>query len=542
MLKWVAAAIAAILVLVVAAVAVIPYVVDTPRVQSLLSHSVTQALGRPVKFSALSVTVVPLPAVTLRNLEIAEDPRFGATPFLTIATGSFRLRARPLLSGRIEFSELVLEKPEVALIQDRDGRMNIASLGASPAGSAGGHAGSGRGGAAAAAAAVVSRIRIVDGLLLYTSRGASGPASYRLGGLNLTLQGIGLASPVRFAGDATLKPGDLQLTIADGSLAIAGGRSPMDAPLAARVSIDSKNIAELAGVAMRESAELSGPVKGTLAVTGTLGAPKVSGELELARLTVTQTRPSCPEPKRRTLTLEAVRVPVSFANDVFTSRPFTTKLVGSTITAGIALTMQDGAAVQVRGLDVRALPLAPVLVDYICEGYAVTGPLDLTGEVSARPADLWHTLAGSGQLRIGPGKVVGPQALKLLGNVVRLSGAVASLLGVNLPASVFSSPLDFESITATYTIRGGTVTTTDLTYVSRAMRIVAAGQYALAENQMNVDLIVRTGRAEVEAKVTGNAASPSIRVNPTKILTGKGIRRGDREIEEGVVDLLKRLR
>jgi uncharacterized protein involved in outer membrane biogenesis len=541
MLKWVAAAVAAILVLVIAAAVAIPYVVDTPRVQALISHTVTQALGRPVKFASVSVSVFPLPAVKLKDLQIAEDPRFGARPFLTIATGSFRLRVWPLLSGRVEFSELVLEKPQVTLIQEGGGRMNISSLGPASGGATGGHASPGRAGGAAGGVPIVSRIRIVDGLLLYTSRAAAAPASYRLGDLNLTLQGIGPASPVQFTGDAVLKPGDLKLKIVDGSIAVAGSRSLTDAPLAARVAIDGRNVGELAALALGPSAQVSGPLKGTLAVSGTLGAPSVTGELELSRLTVTQARPACPEPRRRTLTLDAVHLPVSFAKDVLTSQPFTTKLANGSVSANITLSVPEGA-VQARGLAVRALPLAPVLVDYLCQGYAVTGPLDLTGEVSTRPAELLETLSGSGQLKIGPGKVVGPQALKLLSGVTRVGGAVASILSADLPASLFGSPLDFESITATYRIRGGVVSTSDLKYVSRAMQVTAAGQYGLADNQMNVDLVVRTGRAELAAKVTGDAASPSIRVNPSAILQGRGLERGARDVGEGVREFLKRLR
>ena len=134
MLKWVAVAMAAALVLVGAAVLAVPYVVDTPRVQALISHSASQALGRPVKFSSLSVSVFPLPAVKLEDMQVSEDPRFGTTPFLTIGTGSFRLRVWPLFSGRVEFSELVLKKLQVTLVRDRGGRMNIATLGAPPAG------------------------------------------------------------------------------------------------------------------------------------------------------------------------------------------------------------------------------------------------------------------------------------------------------------------------------------------------------------------------------------------------------------------------
>src|SRR6266481_649387 len=142
--------------------------------------------------------------------------------------------------------------------------------------------------------------------------------------------------------------------------------------------------------------------------------------------------------------------------------------------------IRDGT---VTGVQTCALP--------ICQGYAVTGPLDLTGEASARPAALWATLSGSGHLRIGPGKVVGPEALKLLGAVMRIGGAVVSLLNVDLPASLFTSPLDFDSITGSYTIRDGVVTTDDLRYASRAMQISVAGRYGLTDGRVNADLVVK---------------------------------------------------
>ena len=541
MLKWVAAAVAVALVLVGAAVLAVPYVVDTPRVQALISHSASQALGRPVKFASLSVSVFPLPAVMLKDLRVSEDPRFGTKPFLTIGTGSLRLRVWPLLSGRVEFSELVLQKLQVTLVRDRGGRMNIATLGAPAAAPQGGRSSAGRAGGAPGVVPVVSRIRIIGGLVTYTAQATSAATSYRLGDLNLTLQGTNSAAPVRFTGEARLQPGGLRFTITDGSVTVAGGRLPLDAPLSARVAIEGVNVADLAGLALGPVPELGGPVKGALVVSGTLGAPSIAGAIESSKLTVSQARPACSEPKRRTLTLEPVRLPVSFSDDVLTSQRFATRLAGAAITAVVVVSLRDGTLLRVRDLAIRTLPLAPVLVDYLCERYAVTGPLDLTGEVSARPAALWATLSGSGSLKIGPGKVVGPQALKLL-EVVRLGGVVASALGADLPARSATSPLDFDSITGTYVIRNGVVATDDLHYTSRAMQVSVAGRYGLVDEQMNLDVVMKAGRGEIAAKVTGSAASPSVRVNPSALLKGKRLERGARELERGVRGLLERLR
>ena len=48
--------------------------------------------------------------------------------------------------------------------------------------------------------------------------------------------------------------------------------------------------------------EIAGPIRGDLTLGGTLGAPRVSGNVELASLTVTETNAACPQPKRRSLT------------------------------------------------------------------------------------------------------------------------------------------------------------------------------------------------------------------------------------------------
>src|SRR5207247_9776709 len=90
--KWLVGAVAAVVVLVVAALILVPFLVDTPRVQALIASNASQALGRPVKFRSMSISVLPLPAVALHGLEIAEAPHFGTEPVLQLETGTVLLR------------------------------------------------------------------------------------------------------------------------------------------------------------------------------------------------------------------------------------------------------------------------------------------------------------------------------------------------------------------------------------------------------------------------------------------------------------------
>jgi AsmA-like C-terminal region/AsmA family len=536
-LKWLAAIVAVLVLVTVAAAIALPRLVETPRVQAMIATAAAQAVGRPVKFESLSASLFPLPSVELHKLEIAEDEQFGATPFLTLETGRIYLKLRPLLGGRVELGDVTLNRPRIALIQNAEGRLNVASLGPPPDARTASRPGRPSGGAGGgAAAAIVSKVTIDKGVLTYVTRGKKeSPPPYRIEDLDLTLTGHG--GQLNFAGALSVRPGDLAVKVVDGVLGLNGAKTLLDATLRGRMSLEAKDIQPLVAVAAGPTPAIAGPLKGDLALGGTAGAPRASGIVELASVKLTQDSQACGEPKRRTLALGVLKLGgTSWVDGRLQSRPVTTSLGNGTISTNLTATVDQGVRVQLGDLAVRSLPLDKVLVDFLCQGYAVTGPLDLTGVASGNAADLLNTLGGSGQLRIGPGKVVGPQALALIGSLTRVAGTVSSVLAADVPSTFTSSPLDFDSITGTYQITNGVVTTRDLLYTSRAMKVGIAGDYGLASGRMNLDVRVNHSRGEVRAKVSGNAASPSIKLDPSSIADNV-----DREkVESGIQDLLKR--
>jgi hypothetical protein len=537
-LKWLAAIVAVLVLVTVAAAIALPRLVETPRVQAMIATTAAQAVGRPVKFESLSASLFPLPSVELHKVEIAEDPQFGATPFLTLETGRIYLKLRPLLGGRVELGDVTLDRPRITLIQNADGRLNVASLGPPADARTASRPGRPSGGAGGSAAAIVSKVKIDKGVITYVARGKKDqPPPYRVEDLDLTLTGQG--GQLNFAGALRVRPGDLAVKVADGVVGLNGAKSLLDAPLRGRVSLEAKDVEPLVAVAAGPTPAIAGPIKGDLTLGGTAGAPRASGIVELASVKVTQENQACGEPKRRTLSLGALKLGgTSWVDGRLQSRPVTTSLGNGTISTNLTATIDQGVRIQLGDLTVKSLPLDKVLVDFLCQGYAVTGPLDLTGVASANAADLLNTLGGSGQLRIGPGKVVGPQALALIATLTRVAGTVSSVLTADVPSTFTSSPLDFDSIAGTYQITGGVVTTRDLLYTSRAMKVGIAGDYGLASGRMNMDVRVNHGRGEVRAKVSGNASSPSIRLDPSSISGSV-----DREkVESGIQDLLKRFR
>jgi hypothetical protein len=545
-LKWLLVAAAAIVVLAIAAVVSLPYVVDTPRVQALIATSASQAVGRPVHFSGIAVRALPLPAVELKELEIADDPKFGSAPFLKLQKGTLRLGLRALLGGRIEITQVILTQPSIALIEDAQGHWNIASLGAgadtrsaTPRSGRGGSApGGGAGGSPAAAAAVLgSTVKIEKGFVTYSTRTGGAGARYRVEDLNLTLKGG--STQIELEGDLRVKPGDLLVKISKGTLALPPTRGPIfDAPVHARLTLQGTDVGELVAATIGPEPGVAGPLAGTLAITGTLSAPRAVGDVELSSLKVTETRATCAEPKQRSLSLAGLTLAARWEGDRFLARPLNTTLGRGTITTNVTVTFERGTRMELADLVLKTVPLDKVLVDFLCEGYAVTGPLDLTGTLSMRGKEMLKTLSGSGRLAIGPGKVVGAQALALLDGVVRAGGTLSSLLAGDVPTASPASPLEFDSITATYQIVDGVATTKDLLYTSRAMKVGVSGQYALATGAMNLDVMVSHGRGQLAAKLTGTSSSPSIRLAPASLARDLDADK----VQRGLQDLLKRFR
>ncbi|MBI4241368.1 MAG: AsmA family protein, partial [Candidatus Rokubacteria bacterium] len=336
-MKWVLIGIGVLLLLAVAFVIAVPYLVDAAGVQAAIAHSASQALGRPVSFASLSLAALPLPALRLTDLRVAEDPKFGTTPFLTVGEGRLGLRVWPLVRGRLEAAELVLDGPRVGLIQEPGGRWNIQSLGARPAGAptAVKEAGVPSGGGLFPA---VSRIRVAGGTLSYEARKKDGvPITYRLETLNFAASTAGPAAPVNFHGESRLTPGGLRLKITDGSLIPEAGRPLAESALKADVELSAEDIAPLLRAFLGPARELGGPVRGKLALSGTPSRLAVQGELEFSRLRVSEHRATCAEPKTRSLTLESVRLPLTYSPFRLTSQPFSARLGPGTATLALTL-------------------------------------------------------------------------------------------------------------------------------------------------------------------------------------------------------------
>ncbi len=508
-LRWSLSVIAVTVLLAAGTLALLPRLLDTAVFRAHVTQAAEQVLGRPVKFASLSVSLLPLPNVTLRELEIANDPRFGTTPVLRVEKVEVRMRLRPLLSLRIDLASITLDKAQVELVE-QGGRWNVATLaGAAMPPKTAPRAVPGIPGATAAGGVTVSRIRLTNAVVHVTRLGDK-HGGVRIQDINATVAGIGGAD-LDVRGEARVEPGGLKLR----DLRMTVGARAGDMPIKASLDLEGADIAPLARAFFVSSPEVSGPVKGKLQVSGALAQLSATGRLDLSRVTVSQERSQCPPPTRRQLAFDDVRVPVLLKTAAFESAPLSAKLgkgsLALTFTAGLG---ELSPLLSFTHITIEGVELLPVLQGYLCQDFAVAGPLDLSGELSLRTADMWRSMNGTGRLKIGRGRVIGESALKLVRDVLEVGSVVDQALRGKFSGSS-KMALDFDSITGSYRITAGVLRTDDLLYQSKDLKVTAAGSYALLDGRTDMNVVATQGSSQLRAQVAGSGGS--LRVIPTGV-------------------------
>jgi AsmA protein len=118
----------AILILLVAVIVLIPPLIDLGAHKGRYLPLVEQALQRKVDVGEIRLRIVPAPAIRLSKLSVLDNPAFSKEPFFTAQSVSLRLRLRPLLKGKFQVEEFIVEKPAVNLVKKPDGTFNFADL------------------------------------------------------------------------------------------------------------------------------------------------------------------------------------------------------------------------------------------------------------------------------------------------------------------------------------------------------------------------------------------------------------------------------
>jgi AsmA protein len=128
MKKSVKIALAAVIALPILAAAAIPLFVDANTFRPMIEDRLTAALSRKVTLGHLSLSVMT-GSLVANDLAIAEDPKFGQTPFFTAKRLHIGVQMKPLLFHKqLLVRSFEADSPQIHLIRAEDGTWNFSTL------------------------------------------------------------------------------------------------------------------------------------------------------------------------------------------------------------------------------------------------------------------------------------------------------------------------------------------------------------------------------------------------------------------------------
>jgi AsmA protein len=264
--RWILLGSAVVVALLLAVIA-LPFLIDVNRFRPMLESRAGQVVGRPVKLGNMSLSILSGKLVA-NDVEVGDDPAFSKSAFLTAKSVEIGVEIVPLIfSKNLNVTEVIIEQPQVTVLQSPDGTFNFSTI-------AGGAQNSGGSPASAAPAVLVKRFQLTDGKVT-VGRTDSSVASRVYDGFNIEADDFSLSSSFPFKLTVDLPGG--------GSAAVSGNAGPirladiLGTPFNASVKASAVNIAAsglvdpasgIAGVARVDETVMSDG--NTAAVTGTI--------------------------------------------------------------------------------------------------------------------------------------------------------------------------------------------------------------------------------------------------------------------------------
>jgi len=124
-LKWGAIIGGGLLLVIVVALLLIPLFINVGKYKPLIEKRVSDAAGRPVSVGDdMQLSLFPWAGLTVSDLRIGNPPGFVEKDFLTVKSLDVRVRLLPLLSKDIRVQRFILNKPDIVLTKNKEGRGN----------------------------------------------------------------------------------------------------------------------------------------------------------------------------------------------------------------------------------------------------------------------------------------------------------------------------------------------------------------------------------------------------------------------------------
>jgi len=245
-------------------------------------EEIQSALGRPLTFERLGLSLWDGLGLAAKNLRVAEDARFAATPFIQTKELRMVLRWLPLFLGEIKIKTLIFDEPEIQIIRNEAGDLNISALADSENGAQGGSSGR-KEKKGFAPELLISAIRIEKGKADYIDRSVKEPIEITIRNLDLELRGLSAKGTIRLKLLADLLGSQAQNMRVEGRIWPSGrGKAWTQYPMDLQIRVDPLLFPQLTRAIplLRESAspylDIRGPLTVKTRLRGTIERPRLS--------------------------------------------------------------------------------------------------------------------------------------------------------------------------------------------------------------------------------------------------------------------------
>ena len=244
-----------IVLLLIVALAALPFLIDANRFKPDLETKLSTALGRRVQIGNIQLSLLS-GSVTVDSVSIADDPAFSPAPFLQAKQLAAGVALMPLIfSKQLQVRSFTVSDPQINLLQNADGRWNFSSLGA------GGASKSQSSNSSSAADFSVQKIAISNGTV---ASGRIGPGGKTHTYQNVNIEVSNLSYTSQFPFQLTAK------TPGNGSIKLDGSAGPVNASDASLTPLNAKIDVENLDLSSTGFVDPSSGLAGLINFTGTL--------------------------------------------------------------------------------------------------------------------------------------------------------------------------------------------------------------------------------------------------------------------------------
>jgi len=244
-----------VVLLLIVAVAALPFLIDANRFKPELETNLSTALGRKVQIGDIQLSLLS-GSVAVDNISISDDPAFSPSPFLQAKQLAAGVALMPLIfSKQLQVSSFTVSDPQINLLRNSDGRWNFSSLGS------GGASKSQPSNSSGATTFSVQKITIANGTV---TSGRIGPGEKTHTYQNVNVEVSNLSYTSQFPFQLTAK------TPGSGSIKLDGNAGPVNPADVSLTPLDAKVDVENLDLSSTGFVDPSSGLAGLINFTGTL--------------------------------------------------------------------------------------------------------------------------------------------------------------------------------------------------------------------------------------------------------------------------------